>query len=110
MSLFFRFLLLSLAILKYRHYFLMLQTLKLNNDKQKNSLFYKEKKFGRIDSRSLLTERKIPHNNNKNLNFEIRDDAEHISLKFHLQMKGKIEFNSHEKNTILVKCFEFANV
>ncbi len=56
-----------------------------------------------------MTERQIPHNN-KNLNFHIRDDAANISLKFHLQMKGKIEFNSHEKNTILVKCFEFANV
>ncbi len=36
---FFRFLLLSLAILKYRQYFLMLQTLKLNNKKWKKSSF-----------------------------------------------------------------------
>jgi hypothetical protein len=43
--LFFRFLLLSLAISKYRQYFLMLQTLKLNNEKWKKSLFYKEKSF-----------------------------------------------------------------
>jgi hypothetical protein len=39
----FEFLLLSLAILKYRQYFLMLQTLKLSIQKQKKSLFYKEK-------------------------------------------------------------------
>jgi hypothetical protein len=42
-SSFFQFLLLSLAISKYRQYFLMLQTLKLNNKKWKKSLFYKEK-------------------------------------------------------------------
>ncbi len=47
----FWFLLLSLAILKYRQYFLMLQTLKLKNKKPKKSSFY-EKKFGRIDSRT----------------------------------------------------------
>jgi hypothetical protein len=34
---------LSLVILKYRQYFLILQTLKLNNRKQKKSSFYKEK-------------------------------------------------------------------
>jgi hypothetical protein len=34
---------LSLAILKHRQYFDMLQTLKLNNKKQKKSLFYVEK-------------------------------------------------------------------
>jgi hypothetical protein len=39
----FRFLLLSLAILKYRQYFLMLQALRLNNEKWKKSLFYEEK-------------------------------------------------------------------
>ncbi len=44
--LFLWFLLLSLAILKYRQYFLMLQTLKLNNKKWKSS-----SKFGRIDSK-----------------------------------------------------------
>jgi hypothetical protein len=44
-SLFFHFLLLSLAISKYRQYFLMLQTLKLNNEKRKNSLFYEEKRL-----------------------------------------------------------------
>ncbi len=48
-SLFFQFLLLSLAIFKQRQYFLMLQTLKLNNVKRKNLRFSK-KKFGRIDS------------------------------------------------------------
>jgi hypothetical protein len=42
-SSFFKFSLLSFAILKYRQYFLMLQTLKLNNKKEKNSLFYEEK-------------------------------------------------------------------
>ncbi len=42
-SLFFGFLLLSSAILKYRQYFLILQTLKLTNKKQKKSLFYQEK-------------------------------------------------------------------
>ncbi len=42
-SLFFRFLLLSLAISKYIQYFLMLQTLKLSNKKRKKSSFYKEK-------------------------------------------------------------------
>ncbi len=42
-SLFFRFLLLSLAILKYRQYFIMLQTLKLNNEKWKKSTVYEEK-------------------------------------------------------------------
>ncbi len=36
-------LLLSLAISKYRQYFLRLQTLKLNNKIRKNSLFYEEK-------------------------------------------------------------------
>ncbi len=40
---FFSYLLLSLAILKYRQYLLMLEKLKLNNKKQKKSLFYKEK-------------------------------------------------------------------
>ncbi len=42
-SLFFWFLLLSLAISKYRQYFLILQTLKLNNKKRKKSSFYEEK-------------------------------------------------------------------
>jgi hypothetical protein len=42
-SSFFWFSLLSLAILKYRQYFCMLQTLKLNNKKWKKSLFYEEK-------------------------------------------------------------------
>jgi hypothetical protein len=42
-SSFFQFLLLSLAISKYRQYFLMLQTLKLNNEKWKKSSFYEEK-------------------------------------------------------------------
>jgi hypothetical protein len=42
-SLFFWFLLLSLAISKYKQYFLMLQTLKLNNKKRKKSSFYEEK-------------------------------------------------------------------
>jgi hypothetical protein len=42
-SLFFQFLFLSLAILKYRQYFLKLQTLKFNNEKWKKSLFYEEK-------------------------------------------------------------------
>ncbi len=42
-SSFFRFLLLSLDILKYRQYFLILQTLKLNNKKRGKSSFYDEK-------------------------------------------------------------------
>jgi hypothetical protein len=42
-SSFFWFFLLSLAISKYRQYFLMLQTLKLTNKKRKKSLFYEEK-------------------------------------------------------------------
>ncbi len=42
-SLLFQFLLLILAILKHRQYFLMLQTLKLNNKKRKKSSFYEEK-------------------------------------------------------------------
>jgi hypothetical protein len=42
-SLFFRFLLLTLAISKYRKYFLMLQTLKLNDEKWKNLCFTKKK-------------------------------------------------------------------
>jgi hypothetical protein len=42
-SLFFQFLLLSLAILKNKQYFLMLPTLKLNNKKQKKPTFYEEK-------------------------------------------------------------------
>jgi hypothetical protein len=42
-SSFFPLLLLSLAILKYRQYFLMLQTVKLNNEKWKKSSFYEEK-------------------------------------------------------------------
>jgi len=42
-SSFYRFLLLSLTISKYRQCFLMLQTLKLNNGKWKKSLFYEEK-------------------------------------------------------------------
>jgi hypothetical protein len=42
-SSFFRFSLLSLAILKYRQYFLMQQTLKLNNKKKEKSSFYEEK-------------------------------------------------------------------
>jgi hypothetical protein len=46
----FRFLLLSLAISKYRQYFLLLQALRLNNEKWKKSSFFEEKKFGRIDS------------------------------------------------------------
>ncbi len=49
-SSFFLFLLLSFAISKHWQYFLMLQTLKFNKDKWKKSLFYEEKKFGRIDS------------------------------------------------------------
>ncbi len=40
---FFWFLLLSLTILKYCQYILMLQTLKPNNKKQKKSSFYEEK-------------------------------------------------------------------
>jgi hypothetical protein len=47
-SSFFWFSLLSLAILKYMQYFFMLQTLKLNNKKQKKIVLWK--KFGRIDS------------------------------------------------------------
>ncbi len=42
---FFRFLLLSLAISKYRQYFLTLQTLKFNNEKWKKSLFFEEKRL-----------------------------------------------------------------
>ncbi len=42
-SLFVQILLLSLDILKYRQYFLMLQTLKFSNKKQKKSSFYEEK-------------------------------------------------------------------
>ncbi len=42
-SSFFRFSLLSLSILKYIKYLLMPQTFKLNKEKQKKSLFYKEK-------------------------------------------------------------------
>jgi hypothetical protein len=42
-SSFFWFSLLNSAILKYRQYFLMLQTLKLTNKKQKKSLFSEEK-------------------------------------------------------------------
>jgi hypothetical protein len=42
-SSFFQFSFLSLAISKYRQYFLMLQTLKLNNKKWKKSSFYEEK-------------------------------------------------------------------
>jgi hypothetical protein len=42
-SSFFQFLLLSLAILKYRQYFCMLQTLKQNNKNGKKSSFYEEK-------------------------------------------------------------------
>jgi hypothetical protein len=43
-SSFFRFSLLSLAVLKYRKYLLMPQTLKLNNKKQKKSSFYEERR------------------------------------------------------------------
>jgi hypothetical protein len=42
-SSFFQFFLLGLAISKYRQYFLLLQTLKLNNEKQKKSSFSEEK-------------------------------------------------------------------
>ncbi len=52
---FFHILLLSLAILKYRRYFLMLQTLKLNNKKGKKIFVSQGKKFGRIDSWSWLS-------------------------------------------------------
>jgi hypothetical protein len=41
-SSYFRFLLLSLALLKYRQYFFTLQTLKLNSKKREKSSFYKE--------------------------------------------------------------------
>ncbi len=41
------FAIISLALLKYRQYFCMLQTLKLYNEKQKNLCFAK-KKFGRL--------------------------------------------------------------
>ncbi len=41
---FFLFLLLSLAILKYRQYFLMLQALKHNNKKQKKNICFAKKK------------------------------------------------------------------
>ncbi len=53
---FLKFLFLSLAILKYRQHFLMLQTLKLNNEKWKKIFVLRRKKFGRIDasSRSFL--------------------------------------------------------
>ncbi len=50
-SSFFWFLLLSLAISKYWQYFLILQTLKLNTEKQKKIFVLRRKKFGRIDSR-----------------------------------------------------------
>ncbi len=50
---FFRFSLLSLAILKYKPYFLLLQTLKLNNKKWKKIFVLRKKKFGRIDSYSI---------------------------------------------------------
>jgi hypothetical protein len=46
----FRFWLLSLAILKNRQYFLMPQTLKLNNEKRKKIFVLRRKKFGSIDS------------------------------------------------------------
>jgi hypothetical protein len=49
-SLFFQFLLLSLVISKYRQYFLMLQSLKLNDKKWKKIFVKQRKKFGRIDS------------------------------------------------------------
>ncbi len=49
-SLFFWFLLLSFAILKYRQYFLMLQTLKLYNKKWEKIFVWQRKKFSRIDS------------------------------------------------------------
>ncbi len=48
---FLRFSFLSSAILKYRQYFLMLQTLKLKNKKQKKIFVLQRKKFGRIDTR-----------------------------------------------------------
>ncbi len=51
-SLFFQFSLWSLAISKYRQYFLMLQTLKLNNKKTEKIIVLRRKKFGRIDSGS----------------------------------------------------------
>jgi hypothetical protein len=49
--LFFQFSLLSLAISKYIKYFLMPQTLKPNNEKQKKIFILQWKKFGWIDSR-----------------------------------------------------------
>ncbi len=49
-SSFYRFLFLSLVILKYRQYFCMLQTLRLNNKKRKKIFVLQRKKFGRIDS------------------------------------------------------------
>ncbi len=53
-SSFFQFLLLSLAILKYRQYFCMLQTLKLNNKKTEKIYVLRRKKFGRIDSSATV--------------------------------------------------------
>jgi hypothetical protein len=54
-SSFFLFLFLSLAILKYRQYFFMLLTLKLNSKKTVKIFILGRKKFGRIDSRSFLS-------------------------------------------------------
>ncbi len=58
-SLFFRFLLLSLVILKHRKYFCMLQTL-LTMKNRKKSSFYNEKKFVRSDSWGQFHQRSTP--------------------------------------------------
>jgi hypothetical protein len=54
-SSFFRFSLLSVAISKYRQYFLMQQILKLNNKKRKKIFILGRKKFGRINSSSIFS-------------------------------------------------------
>jgi hypothetical protein len=56
---FFRFSLLSLAILKQRHNFLMLQTLKINNKKQKKFSFYKEKNLVGFTPESIYAQQLI---------------------------------------------------
>jgi hypothetical protein len=53
-SSFFRFLLLGLSICSTRNCCLYFEMAKLSIKKTEKSLFYKEKKFGRIDSRSQI--------------------------------------------------------
>jgi hypothetical protein len=62
----YRFLLLSLSVCRIRKYCHSFEIAKLSSKKRKKSLFYEEKKFGRIVFRFVIKHRKKPSEKTKN--------------------------------------------